>query len=410
MAQKAGTANEAAPKAPLVTHSVTPSWVTGRLVPIRHTDRARVLDEVWAVRGAGGVPLVGDDRWDDEFWTDLTRGVEESSLAPDIGWATFSSGSSGSPRVILRTDESWSASFDAVSELLQLDRDDTVLLPAPLASSLSLFSVAHARSVGAAVRLPRVHALGAGDLDGVTVSHCTPTALGVLVDAIERGAVRTLRAALVGGAHLDPALRERAEVLGLRIVSYYGAAELSFVAVDDDGTGFRPFPGVEVRVVDGELWAKSPYLAHGYLGGSAGALRVDAEGWATVGDRAELNPERRIHLRGRRDDAILTAGATAVPHDIEAALRSIDGVRDAVVFAIPISDTDSLVGAVVELRTDARGMSLRELRAQASTRLVASHLPRRWFWTDSLERTVSGKVARARIRADALEGKLARLE
>jgi acyl-CoA synthetase (AMP-forming)/AMP-acid ligase II len=255
-----------------------------------------------------------------------------------------------------------------------------------------------------------VHALGAGDLDGATVAHCTPTALRAIVDAMERGAARTLRAALVGGAHLDQTLRERAEELNLRIVSYYGAAELSFVGVDDDGTGLRPFPGVDLQVVDGELWAKSTYLAQGYLGGSAGAHRVDAGGWATVGDRAELDSAGRIHLRGRSDDAILTAGATAVPHDIEAALRSIDGVRDAVVFAIPISDTDSLVGAVVELRTDARGMSLRELRAQASTRLVASHLPRRWFWTDSLERTVSGKVARARIRADALEGKLARLE
>jgi len=383
---------------------------SGRLVPIRDKNQARALVTASGVRASGGIPLVGDDRWSAAHWSELCELADGAVLPQDSAWAAFSSGSSGSPRVILRSEQSWFASFSAVTELMELIGDDAVYLPGPLSSSLSLFSVAHARSVGAAVVLPRAHAFSPADLEHATALHATPHALRTIVEAIEGGGFRhRLHSALVGGAHLDTGIRERAEALGIRVVSYYGAAELSFVSVDTDGLGHRAFPGLELRVVNGELWVRSPYLASGYLG-IDGALRQSPGGWATVGDLVVLDRSDRLHFRGRADGAILTAAATVVPEEVESALRSIDGIEDAVVLGLANAGVGALVSVVIETTSGRVVPSARFFREEARSRLAPSHLPRRWYWTERLPRTPAGKPARAQVRQAIENGKVTRLD
>lgn len=381
-----------------------------RLVPIVDEDRLAALVTALAARSSAAIPLLGDERWNAEYWAELRMLADRATGYPDTAWAAFSSGSSGSPRVILRSESSWSTSFAAVTELMQLGSTDAVYLPAPLSSSLSLYSVAHTRSVGAAVVLPNSHGFTPADLEHATVMHGTPNALRTVVESLESGASpRRVRLALVGGAHLDIAVRRRAEAQGIRVVSYYGAAELSFVAVDADGLGHRAFPGVEVRVDAGELWMRSPYLASGYLGAD-GALREAPGGWATVGDLVEVDRAQRLHFRGRADGAILTAAATVVPEEVESALRSIDGIEDAVVVGLTNAGVGALVSVLIETTPGRQVPSVRGLREAARSRLSPSHLPRRWFWTEHLPRTPAGKPARALIRLAIENGEVTRLD
>ncbi|GIF48368.1 acyl-CoA synthetase (AMP-forming)/AMP-acid ligase II [Asanoa ferruginea] len=375
----------------------------GRAVPIRDKNRVDALVTALAVRAAGGLPLIGDDRWDPGYWAGLRDRVNAAAPAPGMAWGTFTSGSTGTPRVVVRTEESWAASFPGVERLTGLTADDVVYLPSPLVSSVTMFSVAHARALGATVVLPRTHTVSAQDLADATVLHGTPYALR---DILESGAAHRLRVALIGGARLDPRLRERAEAAGIAVVSYYGAAELSFVAADPDGQGLRPFDGVEVRVDDGALWVRSGYFAGGYLGAVDGPFRRTADGWGTVGDLAEVDP---LRLLGRSDGAILTAAATVVPEDVEAALLGIEGIADAVVFALPHERAGDLVAAVIEPAPGRRPPTAGELRARAGTLLTGTHRPRRWYWVDRLPRTAAGKPAREQIRLDAIEGRVARV-
>jgi long-chain acyl-CoA synthetase len=368
------------------------------IIPLR--DSADLLDRLRAVRETGGVPLVGDDRWPSSQWDAVRALAEATRVADDVAWATLTSGSSGSPRIVLRSAASWSASFAAVTELLGAGPQDTVLLPAPPSVSLTLFSLAHALEGGPHPvfgRAARSSEGGTAAYSAATCLHGTPQALRAVLDT---GAPAQLRAALIGGSHLDPALRARAEAAGIRVAAYYGAAELSFVAVDR-GDGLRPFPGVELSIREGELWVRSPFVAPGYAG-SRGPLRRDGE-WATVGDRAEL-VHGRLRLLGRADDAILSASATIVPEEVEAVLRSISGVRDAVVFGMPRDPVGALVAAFVELEGDPPA----DLRSTSDERLALAHRPKRWF-AGELPRTASGKPARAEAVRRALAGEVPRL-
>ncbi|MBG6108159.1 AMP-binding protein [Frigoribacterium sp. CG_9.8] len=425
--------------------AVEGQFPANRLVPISTNDPVAGLVRALAVRTAGSIPLLGDERWDAHVWAQLRMHAGQDTIRSDTGWAAFSSGSTGSPRLILRSEASWSSSFAAVTELMQLQSTDAVYLPAPLSSSLSLFSVAHARAVGAAIVLPISHGFDPADLTHATVVHGTPHALRTIVESLENGQTpHRVRLAFVGGAHLDIALRRRAEALGMRVVSYYGAAELSFVAVDTDGLGYLAFPGVEVRINPsagdagtgdagrltlGELWVRSPYLASGYhasgshasgshasgshasgYNASDGALRHAPGGWASVGDLVEVDSTHRLHFRGRLDGAILTGSATVVPEDVEMALRSIDGIEDAVVLGIPNASLGALVAVLIETTPGGATPTARDLRTHARSRFIPSHLPRRWYRTDHLPRTLSGKPDRDAVRRAIDNGEVTRLD
>ncbi len=350
-----------------------------------------ILDRLGSIREAGNVPLVEDERWPAAQRDAVMAAVADARPSDEIAWATLTSGSSGSPRIVLRSASSWADSFDAVAGYLGAGSADAVLLPAPPAASLTLFSLAHALEGGPRPLLETVSRSAADCL------HGTPQALRAVLDA---GAGPRLRTALVGGSHLDPELRKRAERAGIRVTAYYGAAELSFVAVDE-GDGLRAFPGVELSIRDGELWVRSPFVASGYAG-TPGPLRRDGD-WATIGDRAEL-VDGRLRLLGRADDAILSASATIVPEEVEAVLRSIPGIRDAIVFGLPRARVGALVAAFVELDGD----SSPELRRAVGASLAPAHRPRRWF-VGRLPRTVSGKPARAEAARRALAGEVPRL-
>ncbi|GAA3689920.1 hypothetical protein GCM10023081_29220 [Arthrobacter ginkgonis] len=338
------------------------------------------------IRDAGDVPLVVDARWPEAHRSAVVAAATAAELPHGTAWATLTSGSSGAPRIVLRSAESWADSFAAVSEFLDAGPGDNVALPAPPASSLTLFSLAHSLS-GGPRPMPRV----TPDADAL---HGTPQSLRAVLDA---GAPPRLRAALIGGSHLDPALRQRAEAAGIRVTAYYGAAELSFVACDE-GDGLRPFPGVDLQIRHGDLWVRSAFIASGYAG-APGPLRRDGE-WATVGDRAELI-DGRLRLLGRADDAILSASATIVPEEVEAVLRSIPGVRDAIVFGLPREPVGALVSALLEFDGDA-SVDVRQL---AAAQLAPAHRPRRWF-AGEIPRTASGKPARAEAVRLVLAGEM----
>ncbi|MFG1965192.1 class I adenylate-forming enzyme family protein [Nonomuraea sp. NPDC049028] len=422
-------------------HLTAPGLARGALVAISLADPVDQLIAALATDLAGGTPLLCDPAWDERVRAAIPADRHLDSLPPagandvlspaeagagssaetgtlvshaaawpqpedgDRAWACFSSGSTGRPRAVVRTRASWTASFPWVSELAGIGPGDVVLVPGPLGSSLYGFAAVHALAVGATALVPGRWSPGAlgEQLSRATVAHLVPHCLPAVLDALEEGA--PLRTVVIGGAALPAGLRERAADVGVRVVSYYGATELSFVAADADGAGLRPFPGVELQVRTlpgqtlGEVWARSPWLAEGYLAGAAGPLRVDGEGWMSVGDVAEpYLPGEVLRLRGRGDGAIQTGGATVVPEDVEEVLRSVRGVGDVVVVGSPHPDLGAVVTAIVEVGAGTPP-SRAALEAVARGGLAAAQRPRRWYAVDSLPRTSAGKPARGLLTA-----------
>ncbi|WP_129669552.1 AMP-binding protein [Phytoactinopolyspora endophytica] len=455
----------------------------GGLVAVDVAEPVDMLTVLLAADTIGAVPLVCDSAWSQEQRSAVLDAVapeihvrerprpeaEQERRPPperyvphpeDLAWAGFSSGSTGRPRAIVRTRESWIGSYPAAEKLSGLSWSDTVLVPGPLVSSLFCFAALHGLAAGAEVIVtgrwsPRAVREVLSEVD---VVHAVPHMLDQMLTWIEDQGPEASqrrnrpRTALVSGAALPPGLRERAAAAGVGVVAYYGAVELSFVAVDPDGAGLRPFDEVEIDVRPtgdeatlGEVWVRSPWVAEGYLGGATGPFRWDDDGWATVGDLAELPPPMimntnrsystvsvhdhgSIQLRGRGDGAILTGGATVVPEDVEAVLAAVPGVAGVVVVGMPHEQLGAVVTAVVEVADIERGAAGDDaendgadggdtsmdgtpvtralLESVARRELSLAQRPRRWFEIDRMPRTAVGKPARAAISEGLASGTL----
>jgi len=343
-----------------------------------------LITTVLAALDRGRPVLVGGDQAAADGIADLLPPGTELALL-----TSGSSGHAGTPRVVARTNASWLASAGPLARLTGLGGGDRIAATGPLHVSMHLYAALHALWLGATAT---------DSVTGATAAHATPTRLARMLDG-----PTVPPTAIVAGAASTDALRRRAAARGIRVTEYYGAAELSFVAAGRDGR-LDPFPGVEVELRRGdaghEVWAWSPYLALGAVGG--GMLRRGADGFATVGDLAERTADGGIRILGRGDAAITTAGATVLAEHVEACLTALPGVDASAVLGEAHEVLGQRILAVVEL---ADGVDLEQVVTAARATLSPVELPRRWF-VHAVPRTDSGKIARGLLRDALADGAL----
>lgn len=278
----------------------------------------------------------------------------------------------------MRTTASWAESFPHVTSLLGMTAGSRVWLPGPLTSTMNLFAAVHAGDLGAGLQ---------SEPGGATHAVLTPA---VLARSLAQGVDLSGVHVLVAGDRLSRALHDRAQLGGVsRVSHYYGAAELSFVAWGSHALDLRPFPGVEVTCRDGVLWVRSPYVCIGY-DGPGGTLRRGSDGFVTVGDRGRLD-DAFLRVDGRGDQAIVTAGATVLVADVEAALEAATGHR-VVVVGLPHPDLGQVVCGVVG---DATHLAV--VRDAARDLLEPGQRPRRWFDVAEIPLTDGGKPDRRQL-------------
>jgi len=296
------------------------------------------------------------------------------------------SGTTARPRSVVRTAASWIESFPAVSRLTGIGPGSRVWVPGPLSASMNVFGAAHARFVGADVVLTPA---------GATHGLLTPMAL---IRALNDGVDVAGMHLIVAGDRMSRDRTREATAAGALVSHYYGAAELSFVAWGSHERDLRPFPGVELEIRDGVIWARSPFLSHGYLA-PGGPFSAAPDGFATVGDRGRLT-DGLLSVVGRAGGAVVTGSATVVVDDVEEVLRRVGG-GDIVVVGVAHPRFGQLVAAA-----SADPVAIAAARAAMPAELTRAQRPTLWFHLSQWPLTAAGKVDRAAIAALADDGEL----
>mgnify|MGYP001206084598 FL=1 len=178
----------------------------------------------------------------------------------------------------------------------------------------------------------------------MTVSARLPFwARRILFGQIHRRLGGRLRFIMSGGAALDPALGEKWERLGVRIVQGYGATEASPVISSHSTANPRfdsagiPLSNMEVRIAsDGEIQVRGPNVTQGYWDDSAQTEAAFDDGWYKTGDQGHLDRDGYLHIKGRTKDMIsMPNGFNVYPDDIETVLKRHPDVCDVVVVGLP---------------------------------------------------------------------------
>jgi long-chain acyl-CoA synthetase len=144
---------------------------------------------------------------------------------------------------------------------------------------------------------------------------------------------------IVGAAPLPPELEEFWSRLGYVVIQGYGLTETAPIVTLNHpfharkGSVGEAIAGVEVKIAeDGEILVRGENVTQGYYEAGDANAALDAEGWLHTGDVGELDAERRLTIRGRKKEMIVTPeGLNVFPEDVERVLNQIPGVRDSAV-------------------------------------------------------------------------------
>lgn len=96
-----------------------------------------------------------------------------------------------------------------------------------------------------------------------------------------------------------------------------------------------PAPETEVKLVEGELYVRSPYVLKGYHNLPELSRERIVDGWLRTGDLFEVDAEGFYYFRGRVDDMFSCGGENIYPKDVENLLISHPDVVDAAVVPHP---------------------------------------------------------------------------
>ncbi|MCK0142863.1 AMP-binding protein [Aliiroseovarius sp. F20344] len=277
-----------------------------------------------------------------------------------------SSGSSGAPKTIQRTPESWMASFEITRAQFGVGPDKPYAVLGVPGHSLVLFAILEALHLGADLSVltglsPRTQIAEMGK-DAVQVLYATPAQLRLLVK-VGSAPLSQMRLVFSGGGKLDQDTAEAVQRLfpNAKLHEFFGASETSFMTMAEVNAPItsvgKAYPGVEIALRDddgqltktrpGELWVKSPYLFEGYVDGDNSDTRWQG-GFLSVGEMAQMDADGFLYLLGRKSRMITVADNNVFPELVEAEVSRItNGARCAV---IPLPDTlrGNVLVAVVE--------------------------------------------------------------
>ncbi len=249
--------------------------------------------------------------------------------------------------------------------------------------------------------------------------------LADIADALENSGERLphLRYFMCGGAPIPEALVRRANAIGLRVMSIYGATESpphTVVHPEDPPenawtTDGRPLAGIEVRIVGaegaalrvgeiGEEWSRGPNTALGYLGEpELTAKDFDSDGWYHSGDLARFLPDGSIRIAGRLKDIIVRGGQNISVREVEDYIAAHPAVHSVAIVGVPHPRLGETGCAVVVTRPGA-SITLPELAEFLSAKGVARFkLPERLETWPALPTNPSGKIQKFLIRKKLAE-------
>jgi long-chain acyl-CoA synthetase len=173
------------------------------------------------------------------------------------------------------------------------------------------------------------------------------------------------------------------------------------------GSVGRPWPGVEIRILDEEgtsVPTGQPGLVYiRPAGPQRFSYRNDDQATSaawhddafTVGDIGFLDEDGYLSITDRVSDMVLWGGVNIAPREIEEVLFEHPAVVDCAVFGVPHQRDGEQLMAMVQLRYP---VGTDVLADHVGATLAKYKVPRLWEVVDELPRDVNGKVRKRQLR------------
>ncbi|MET8023434.1 class I adenylate-forming enzyme family protein [Streptomyces avermitilis] len=335
----------------------------------------------------------------------------------DVRWIYWTSGTTSDPKGVLHTDRSLIAGGSCLAHALRLTADDVGSMAFPYAHiagpdyTVMLLLYGFPAVMFEQFALP--DALAGYRGHGVTVAGGSTAFYSMFLAEQRRQpdtpVIPTLRLLAGGGAPKPPEVYHRVvREMGVQLTHGYGMTEVPMITMgspEDTAenlatTEGRPPPGMEIRIVDGEVRLRGEAVCQGYLDPRQTAEAFDEDGFLRTGDLGHLTGSGHLVLTGRLKDVIIRKGENISAKEIEDLLHRHPAVGDVAVIGLPDAERGERVCAVVEQQPGAAALTLDAMTSYLRAEGLSVHkLPEQLEVVDALPRNETlRKVLKYRLR------------
>ena len=391
--------------------------------------------------GLREVVYIGEPGWDELVASgagidDVTLRSRSAQLAADDPInIQYTSGTTGFPKGATLSHHNILNNGYFVGELCGYTEGDRICIPVPFyhcfgmvmgnlaATSHGACMIIPGPSFEAAATLRAVAQERGSSLYGVPTMFIAELGLADFADYD----VSTLRTGIMAGSPCPvEVMKQVIDKMGMREVAIcYGMTETSPVSTmtrsDDDlarrtETVGRVMPHLEVKVVDpvtgrpvprgraGELCTRGYSVMLGYWEQDDKTDEaIDAARWMHTGDLATMDDAGYCSIVGRIKDMVIRGGENIYPREIEEFLYGHPGVADVQVIGVPDEKYGEELMAWIIAKPGVEGLDTAAIREFCSGKLAHYKIPRYVHVVDSFPMTVTGKIRKVAMRADAVE-------
>lgn len=349
--------------------------------------------------------------------------------SPGVAIEMLTSGTTGAPKRVPLTRASFDASFAGFTryergrdfaDTPQL-RSGVTMVNNPLTHIGGIYGCIGALAAGRKIGLLEKFTVE-GWVEAIRrnrpkVAGAVPSAIRMLLEAdVDPAALSSLSAMISGTAPLAPDLVDAFnEKYGIPILANYGATEFAGAiagwSLDDFrahwkakyGAVGRVHANITARVVDPASGLELPHGEEGLLELQGDQLGPDypqaGERWLRTTDRAVLDSDGFLYIRGRADNAIIRGGFKVHPDDVVQALNQHPAVRESAVVGVPDERLGAVPAAAIILRAGAERPDPEELKRFLKDRLIAYQVPVHFRFVDDFPRTPSMKPSAPGLKA-----------
>jgi long-chain acyl-CoA synthetase len=383
--------------------------------------------EPLTVIASGALPAGAAIEAFDAVLRDAAPAAPTTEIIPnDLAALIYTSGSTGNPKGVMQTHQSMVFAAGSLIEYLRLSAQDRILCVLPIAFDYGLYQLLMAIQLGATLVLERSFTYPAQIFarmqeQAVTVFPGVPTIYAMLISSHGRTPLKfpsVTRVTNTAAALPDEFVIKLREIFpNALIYKMYGLTECKRVcylepelAEQKPGSVGRAIPGTEIYLLspegkpvppgeNGILYVRGPHVMVGYWNRpdlSDHMLKpgkLPGERVLCTQDFFRMDADGFLYFVGRSDDIIKTRGEKVSPVEVENAIHSIPGVREAAVVGIP----DPLLGEAIRAYVVVEGtpaLNDKQLRVACAARLENFMVPKEFVFVPELPKTVTGKVSK----------------
>ncbi|MRR16549.1 MAG: hypothetical protein EG826_08865 [Deltaproteobacteria bacterium] len=213
-----------------------------------------------------------------------------------------------------------------------------------------------------------------------------------------------------GGAPIPlPVIRKYQEEKGVGFVQGYALTEtgrLTSLDLEDSirkaGSVGKEVFHINLRIVDdhgrdihstdpGEILVCGPNVFSGYWNKEAATRAVFRDGWFCTGDMGRRDEDGFVYIVGRKVEMIISSGENIYPAEVERAIQSVPGVKEAAVVGMPDPKRGEVVAAFVILKQGGI-VSEADILSALAGKIAHYKIPKNIFFVEEFPRNQSGKV------------------